>query len=146
MTETRVSHSEAETLKIAADFARSLSPGMVVALTGDLGTGKTVFVRGVASTLGVTGTVASPTYTLIQEYRGVFPLYHMDLYRLNTTEDMINIGVEEYFESDGVCLVEWAEKLGRLLPADAARISIRRAGGENREIEIRTFSEREEIT
>jgi tRNA threonylcarbamoyladenosine biosynthesis protein TsaE len=136
MTDLKISRSEEETLDIAAALARKLTPGTVVALTGDLGAGKTVFVRGVAAALGVTGPVTSPTFTLIQEYRGAVTLYHMDLYRLNRPEEMVAIGVEDYFYGDGICLVEWAEKLGELLPGDAVRITIRHRDDQRREIEI----------
>lgn len=138
MIERRISTGEAETLEIAAAFARSLVPGTVVALYGDLGAGKTVFVRGVADALGVREAVTSPTFTLIHEYRGTLPLYHMDLYRLNTPREIMEIGVEEYFYGDGVCLVEWAEKLGELLPEDAVRITIRHRDATRREITIVT--------
>lgn len=144
MTRTHISHSEADTLAIAANFAGTLLPGDVVALTGDLGAGKTVFVRGIAAALGVGEAVTSPTFTLINEYRsGSIPLYHMDLYRLSSIREMTDIGVEDYFYGDGVCLVEWAERLGELLPADAIRVDIRHMDAESREIEIRT-PEREE--
>lgn len=141
--ERHFSRSEAETLAIAAEFAATLRPGDVVALTGDLGAGKTVFTRGVAAALGVTGEVTSPTFTLIQEYRGGIPLYHMDLYRLNSEREILDIGVEEYFYGDGICLVEWAEKLGGLLPADAIRVTIRHVDRQSREITIERPSDGE---
>lgn len=134
--ERHLSTSEDETLAIAARFAAALRPGDVVALTGDLGAGKTVFTRGVASALGIHGEVTSPTFVLIHEYRGAFPLYHMDLYRLENEREMLDIGVEDYFYSDGVCLVEWAEKLGDLFPRDAIRVAIRHVDSRSREITI----------
>lgn len=131
-----LSRSEAETLAIAKEFAATLRPGDVVALIGDLGAGKTVFTRGVAAALGITGEVTSPTFTLIQEYRGQIPLYHMDLYRLNSEREILDIGVEDYFYGDGICLVEWAEKLGEMFPADAIRVVIRHVDNRSREITI----------
>lgn len=138
MIQIFLSCTETETLDIAARFAARLRPGDVVALTGDLGAGKTVFVRGVAAALGARETVTSPTFTLIHEYRGALPVYHMDLYRLASEREVTDIGVEEYFYGDGICLVEWAEKFAGLLPNDAIRVTIRRGGGTSREIEIRT--------
>ena len=134
--ERHLSRSEAETLAIAAEFASTLRPGDVVALTGDLGAGKTVFTRGVAAALGISGEVTSPTFTLIQEYRGGIPLYHMDLYRLNSEREILDIGVEDYFYGDGICQVEWAEKLGGLLPEGAIRVVIRHVDSRSREITI----------
>lgn len=131
-----LSRSEAETLAIATEFAATLRPGDVVALIGDLGAGKTVFTRGVAAALGITGEVTSPTFTLIQEYRGLIPLYHMDLYRLNSEREILDIGVEDYFYGDGICLVEWAEKLGEMFPVDAIRVVIRHVDNRSREITI----------
>ncbi len=138
MTSRHISAGEQETLEIAKSFARTLAPGTVVALYGDLGAGKTVFVRGVAGALGAREQVTSPTFTLIHEYRGNLPLYHMDLYRLNSTREIVEIGVEEYFYGDGVCLVEWAEKLGELLPDDVIRVVIRHMDEHHREITIKT--------
>ena len=136
MKERQVSNSESETIKIAHNFAKSLVPGSVVALSGELGTGKTVFARGVAGYLEVKQQVTSPTFTLINEYRGTIPLYHMDLYRLNTLPEIVDIGVEDYFYGDGICLVEWAEKLEGLLPEHAVTINLKQIGNNKREIRI----------
>lgn len=136
MTERHISRSESETFKIAHDFAQSLVPGSVVALSGELGTGKTVFARGVAGYLKVKQQVTSPTFTLINEYCGTIPLYHMDLYRLNNLPEIEDIGVEDYFYSDGICLVEWAEKLEGLLPEHAVTIYLKQIDKNRREIRI----------
>ncbi|MDP2981952.1 MAG: tRNA (adenosine(37)-N6)-threonylcarbamoyltransferase complex ATPase subunit type 1 TsaE [Candidatus Latescibacter sp.] len=125
MKEIHFTNSEGETTALAAAFARTLRSGDVVALTGELGAGKTVFAKGIASALKVEGEVTSPTFTLINEHRGEVTLYHMDLYRLNSLREMLDIGVEEYLYSDGICLVEWAEKMGKNFPANAIRVSIR---------------------
>lgn len=131
-----VTHGEEETRALARGFARTLEPGAVVALVGDLGAGKTVFAKGVAAELGVDGEVTSPTFTLIQQYRGSLPLYHMDLYRLRGIREILDIGAEDYLYGDGVCVVEWAEKLGDRLPARAVVVAIRHMGGSNREFHI----------
>jgi tRNA threonylcarbamoyladenosine biosynthesis protein TsaE len=140
MKETHFSNSEEETTALAASFAKHLQSGDVVALTGELGAGKTVFAKGIAGALKVEGEVTSPTFTLINEHRGEATLYHMDLYRLNSLQEMLDIGVEEYFYGDGICLVEWAEKMEEYLPVKAIRVNIRSGGedhGENsRVIEI----------
>ncbi len=136
MTERHISRSESETIKIAQNFAQSLVPGSVVALSGELGAGKTVFARGVAGYLEVKQQVTSPTFTLINEYCGTIPLYHMDLYRLNNLPEIEDIGVEDYFYSDGICLVEWAEKLEGLLPEHAVTIYLKLIDKNRREIRI----------
>ncbi|MFA6471068.1 MAG: tRNA (adenosine(37)-N6)-threonylcarbamoyltransferase complex ATPase subunit type 1 TsaE [Candidatus Latescibacterota bacterium] len=139
MKERFVTHSEKETAELAADFARTLRCGDIVALTGELGAGKTVFAKGVAAELKVSGEVSSPTFTLINEYRGDITLYHMDLYRLNNLQEMLDIGVEEYLFGDGICLVEWAEKMGENLPENAIKVTIlygNRDKDHSREIEI----------
>ena len=141
MTERFETSSEAETLKRAVEFASTLKPGDVVALSGELGAGKTVFARGIARAFGVEDEVASPTFTLINEYRGKHVLRHMDFYRLNSPREILDIGVEDYFYDDGICLVEWPEKLGTLFPPDAIRVIIRHTGAENREIAIERGSE-----
>ncbi len=137
MTEKHITASETETLALAHDFAQTLGAGIVVALTGDLGAGKTVFARGIAQALGIDGKVPSPTFTLINEYRGTIPLYHMDLYRLNSIREIEDIGVDEYFYGDGICLIEWAEKLENLMPEDAIVVSFRQTGETSREISFK---------
>lgn len=111
-----LSTSEAETLAIAADFASRLRPGDAVSLRGDLGAGKTHFARGVARALGYEGPVSSPSYALVHEYAGRVPVYHMDLYRLAPGADWEEIGLAHYLEGQGICLVEWPERL----PGDGA--------------------------
>src|SRR5438093_998187 len=111
-----ISHSAAETMDFGRQLAASLRPRDVVALTGDLGAGKTCLVKGVAAGLGVTQVVTSPTFTLIHEYRdGRLPVYHVDLYRLDSVRQAQAIGLEEYLAGDGVTIIEWAEKITELL-------------------------------
>ncbi|MBO6584679.1 MAG: tRNA (adenosine(37)-N6)-threonylcarbamoyltransferase complex ATPase subunit type 1 TsaE [Gracilimonas sp.] len=114
------SSSVDETIRIGFEFGKQLTPGDVVCLAGDLGAGKTHFVKGVASFFGIEPEkVSSPTYTLIHEYSGDTPVYHFDCYRLKHEQEALEIGAEEYFYGDGVCLVEWPEKIDGLIPEDA---------------------------
>ncbi len=101
-----------------------LSSGDVVALTGPLGAGKTVFVQGIAEALNITEPVTSPTYTLISEYEGQFKLYHMDLYRLDNPKEFVWLGVEEMLGGQGICLIEWAERAINELPDQTIHVNI----------------------
>ena len=101
------SRSVADTLLLAENIESEKFPGMVICLNGDLGSGKTVFVKGFAASLGITDNITSPTFTIVKEYMsGEMPLYHMDVYRIEENEDF---GVEDYFNRDGICMIEWAE-------------------------------------
>lgn len=137
MTDTLRSSSEEETRAIAAGIARTLQPGAVLLLSGDLGAGKTAFVRGLAEGLGLEADqVTSPTFTLVHEYRGGrLPLIHVDLYRLDTA-DLAELGLDGDLAEAGVVAVEWPERLARPVPG-AMRISIEDAGGDTREITLR---------
>lgn len=105
------SHSQEQTQKLGETFGRSLQPGDIVLLFGDLGAGKTTFTQGVASGLGFPDYIRSPTFTLINEYAGKWPIYHIDLYRLDSLNDIRALNIDDYLYGDGVVLVEWAEKL-----------------------------------
>ena len=133
---THESRSQDETHRIAAAWAASLQPGAVVLLSGDLGAGKTAFVRGLAQGLGIDpGDVTSPTFTLVHEYRaGRLPLIHVDLYRLDSA-DLDEIGLDENLASHGVTAVEWAERLSRPI-SGATRVGIADRGGDARVITI----------
>jgi len=122
-------HSVKETQAVARTLAGFLFPGSVICLAGELGAGKTVFAQGVALGLAITEPVGSPTFNLVNEYRGRLPLYHMDLYRLDAPEALYDLGYEEYFDSDGVVLIEWAERAVGLLPRELLRVEIERAAG-----------------
>ena len=113
-----VTHSPAETRRLAAELLLQLRPGAVLALHGDLGAGKTCFVQGLAAALGVHQPVSSPPFTLIHEYASTPPLYHADLYRIRNADDACGLGLEEYLGGDGITVIEWAERAGELLPAD----------------------------
>jgi len=119
-----MSHSPQETQRWAAEWAKTLPRGSVIALHGDLGAGKTCLVQGLASGLHVTGPVHSPTFTLINEYQGPVPLYHLDLYRLRGEDDAIDIGVEQYLPGDGITAIEWAERIAPLLPTQTLHIQL----------------------
>ncbi len=132
-----ISRSAAETIEFGRHLAQSLQPGDVVALSGDLGAGKTCLVKGIAAGLGITQDVTSPTYTIIHEYRGGrLPLVHVDLYRLDTVPQAIATGIEEYLNGDGVTVIEWAEKIAALLPEQAKRIRMEIVDETTRRIEV----------
>ena len=119
--------SPEETEALGAALASSLRPGQVVAFRGPLGAGKTAFTRGLARGLGVTGPVTSPTYTIVNEYTGGrMPLFHFDMYRLNSADDLFDIGWEDYLSRGGVCAVEWSENVRDALPPDAVTVTIAR--------------------
>ena len=119
-------HSPEETQAIGVRIGCQLNPGDVVALIGDLGVGKTCLTQGIARGAGVdeNQTVNSPSYILINEYEGKIPIYHIDLYRLQRIEDIVALGLEEYLEGDGICVIEWADRLGELLPENYIQVSI----------------------
>ena len=131
------SHSPEETFEFGKQFASELKPGDVLALCGDLGAGKTHFVKGIAVGLGIETEATSPTFTLIHEYPGGrLPLYHIDLYRLEEPEEALNIGLDEYLDGNGVTAIEWADKFEVLIPRDAKKICFRVLEGDTREIRI----------
>jgi tRNA threonylcarbamoyladenosine biosynthesis protein TsaE len=122
--ESSVTRSPAETRRLAARLCRRLPARAVVALHGDLGSGKTCFVQGLAEALGIKAAVTSPTFTLVNEYRGDRPLVHIDLYRLSHPDEVLALGFEEYLLSDGITAVEWPDRAGDLLPADAWHVTL----------------------
>jgi tRNA threonylcarbamoyladenosine biosynthesis protein TsaE len=130
-------HSITETLEFGARLTRELRRGDVVALSGELGAGKTALVKGIARGLGITVDVTSPTFTLIHEYNdGQLPLYHIDLYRLDSVPQALAIGIEDYLNSQGVTVIEWAERIASLLPPHTTRIRIESLGENTRRIEV----------
>lgn len=125
MSRVMESNSEQETRTIAREIAATCKPGTVVLLHGDLGVGKTVFTKGFAEGLGVTGPVNSPTFTIVQIYEsGRLPLYHFDVYRIADIEEMEEIGYEDYFYGNGVCLIEWAELVREILPEHCVEVTM----------------------
>ena len=116
--------NDVETEKIGEKLADLLKPGDVIAFYGDLGAGKTTFVRGLARAMQAEESVSSPTFVLMHIYEGRIPIYHFDAYRLNGTADLINIGAEEYIGTDGVACIEWSERVESILPEDCLRLHI----------------------
>lgn len=111
-----ITHSPEETEKIGAALAKKLKPGTVIAYRGDLGAGKTAFTRGLARGLGYLDAVTSPTYTIVNEYLGGrLPLFHFDMYRLRSADDLWDIGWEDYLDRGGICAVEWSENVAEAL-------------------------------
>jgi tRNA threonylcarbamoyladenosine biosynthesis protein TsaE len=134
---TYISHSPAETESLGEQFGRSARHGLVIALNGELGAGKTQFVRGLARGLGISARVHSPTFTLVNEYGGGrLKLFHLDLYRLETPEQVLSMGIEEYLSPEGVAIIEWAERAftGRDPVAGVKRVTIEITGEQEREI------------
>ena len=129
---------EDEMKALGLELAHELEPGDVVALVGNLGTGKTTLSKYIAQGLGVTETLSSPTFNIVKEYRsGRLPLYHFDVYRLSCGDEVVDIGAEDYLYGDGVCLIEWADIVADILPEES--IVVRIEYGENegtREVEI----------
>ena len=124
MEEYRVTtHSEEETVQIAQNLESEKFPNMIITLSGDLGSGKTVFTKGIANALGINESITSPTYTIIKEYDGELPLYHMDVYRLDGNTE--GVGIEEYFTKGGVVVIEWADTIKDILPKERLEIEFR---------------------
>lgn len=126
-----LSHSPEETEQLGEQLGRTLRPGSVVAYRGDLGMGKTSFTRGLARGLGCTCRVTSPTFTIVNEYSGALPLFHFDMYRLDSSDELFDIGWEDYLSRGGVCAVEWSERVEDALPDDTLWVSFARGNGEN---------------
>jgi len=131
-----ISNSEAETIQEGEKLGGALTPGAVVALYGGLGAGKTAFIRGLASGLGIKTNVSSPTFTIVNEYPGSIALYHFDMYRLENANELFDIGWDDYLERGGVCAVEWSEKVPGAFPPGTLAVSLENLGGNTRRIEI----------
>ena len=134
------SFSEKDTFEFARELAGQVMPGEIYCLSGDLGVGKTVFTKGFAAGIGITEPVSSPTFTIVQIYEdGRMPLYHFDVYRIEDIEEMEEIGYEDCFFGEGVCLIEWAELIREILPENCKKILIEKdlsAGFDYRRITI----------
>jgi tRNA threonylcarbamoyladenosine biosynthesis protein TsaE len=138
----QVSESPEQTRGVAERLGERLGPGQVVAVIGALGAGKTCFVQGLLRGLGVRGEVTSPTFVLVNQYRGRVPVYHVDAYRTGTLTELLDLGLEEMWSGEAVTVIEWADKLLPLLPADAVMVRIGGLGHEPREIAIEEPSDR----
>ena len=128
-----ISKSREETEAVACEYAKTLKAGDVVILDGDMGAGKTAFSKGVAKGLGIEEEVTSPTYAYMNDYDG--RLFHYDCYRIESVEQAENLGLADYFDMGGICLIEWAQNIAPLLPRQVKRVCIRKLGENEREIE-----------
>ena len=141
-------HDPEETFEVGRKIGMNAKPGQIYTLTGDLGVGKTVFTQGVAAGLGITEPVNSPTFTIIQEYEdGRLPFYHFDVYRIGDLEEMEEIGYDDYFFGQGICLIEWAELIEAILPEKRIEVTIEKdleKGFEYRKITIEERGEKTE--
>jgi len=135
------SSSPVDTEKLGRCLGRIVKKGYIICLTGDLGVGKTEFVKGVAKGMGIEDYITSPTFTIVNEYQGTLPLYHFDVYRINDVEEMYEIGCEEYFYGDGVSIIEWADLIQDIIPKENIRVHISKdleMGEDHRNISIET--------
>ena len=129
-------NSQEETRELGKKIAVALNAGDIVALVGDLGSGKTTFVQGLAEGLGISNQVKSPSFTIVNEYKGKFPLYHNDLYRLDSLDDIPHTGIEDVIYGGGVVVIEWAERALPLLPPEYTLIRFYYTGENTRRIEV----------
>ena len=137
------SHSEEETLELAQNFESEKFPNMVICLNGELGSGKTLFVKGIAQALGIDESITSPTFTIVKEYlNGEMPLYHFDVYRLDGNTD--GIGIEEYFSKNGIVIIEWADTIKDVLPQERLDIKIKIVDENKRILVITPYGEKYE--
>lgn len=127
-------NSELETIEVAQNFESEKFPDMIICLNGELGSGKTIFVKGIANALGIIDPITSPTFNIIKEYDGEMPLYHLDVYRLDGKTD--GVGIEEYFTKNGIVLIEWADSIQDILPEERLDIKIKVAGENKRVLVI----------
>lgn len=134
--------SEMETIEIAQNFESEKFPNMIICLDGELGSGKTVFTKGIANALGIHESITSPTFTIIKEYDGELPLYHMDVYRLDGITD--GIGIEEYFNKGGVVVIEWADTIKDILPEERLHISFKVIGENKRVLKLTPYGQKYE--
>jgi tRNA threonylcarbamoyladenosine biosynthesis protein TsaE len=139
---TICTNSAEETTELGERLGMLLGPGDVIALFGDLGAGKTTLTKGIAVGLGLSADIHSPTFTLIHEHHGAVPLYHVDLYRLAGEAEIETLGLEEYIYSDGVTIIEWADRMKSMLPKNRLDITLRMLGDTERELTFEADSER----
>jgi tRNA threonylcarbamoyladenosine biosynthesis protein TsaE len=137
-----ISHSEAQTRRLGARLAAWLGPGDVLALIGDLGSGKTRWIQGVCLGLAVSDPVISPSFTLVNEYQGRLPVYHIDLYRLANMSDVRTFGLDDYLYGSGVSLIEWADRAKHLLPAEYLDIELYHLEETKRRVVLRPHGHR----
>ena len=134
-------HSELETIEIAQNFESEKFPNMIICLDGELGSGKTVFTKGIANALGINETITSPTFTIIKEYQtGEMPLYHMDVYRLDG--DTSGIDIEEYYNKGGIVIIEWSKTIKDILPDERIEIKFKILGEDKRMLIITPYGKK----
>lgn len=133
---TYITNSEAETEALGAKIAESLPDGAVVAFYGELGSGKTAFVRGMARGMGIDTLVNSPTFTIVNEYEGARRLFHFDMYRLGSADELFDIGWDDYLARGGVCAVEWSENVAEAFDGSEIAVRFEKTGGDGRRITI----------
>ena len=138
---TFFTHSADETTALGYKIGKKLKIGDIIAMQGTLAAGKTTITKGIAQALDISEEITSPTFCLISEYYGKMPLYHMDVYRLDGTEDFINLGVDDMLYGDGVCIIEWSEKIMDELPKNTIILRILPQDDNSRKIEIENFNE-----
>ncbi len=135
MTKEYTTAGEEQTEALGVRLGQLIQPGAVIAYTGDLGAGKTAFTRGLARGLGIPDRVTSPTFTIVNEYEGGrLPLFHFDMYRLGSSDELFDIGWEDYLARGGVCAVEWSENVDDALDGDAIRVDIRRGAQDDQRV------------
>ena len=138
-------HSFEETVEFGKKLGIVLKSGDIISLSGDLGTGKTALTNGIAKSLGIDSYIASPTFTLVNEYEGRLPLYHFDVYRIYDPDEMFDIGFEEYINSEGITIIEWGEQIREILPEEIINVNIKKnldKGIDVREISIDFIGEK----
>lgn len=136
---TFTTHSPEETIELGIKIGKKLKKGDVIAMQGTLAAGKTTITKGIARALDITDTITSPTFCLISEYQGSMPLYHMDVYRLDGTEDFVNLGTDDMIYGEGVSIIEWSEKIMSELPEKTIILKITPKDDGSREIEIQNW-------
>lgn len=134
--------SEEETIELAQNFESEKFPNMIICLDGEMGSGKTIFTKGIANALGIKDSITSPTFTIIKEYEGELPLYHMDVYRLNGNSD--GIGIEEYFTKGGVVVIEWSDMIEDILPEERLEIKFTVVSENKRVLTLKPFGQKYE--
>lgn len=131
---TFISKSNRETEKIAEEFAKKLNNGNIIAYTGKMGAGKTTFTRGLVKGLGAGNVVSSPTFGLVNEYKGKTNIYHFDMYRVSTWEDLYSTGFFDYLDTNSIIIIEWSENIDNVLPEETIHVDIRYGDSENERI------------
>ncbi len=137
-----ITNNERETFEVAQNLESEKFPNMIICLEGELGSGKTMFTKGIATALGIKDNITSPTFTIIKEYEGELPLYHMDVYRLDGNVE--DIGIEEYFNKNGMVVIEWADTIKSILPKERLDIKFKIAGENKRVLIIKPHGQQYE--